>query len=147
MLLPAGLWAHFGLTPEEGQQIRNRGGYSPVLNGVAVGFSASAQCLAAVSAQQSRSDPWEGRETAWLTLLQSCPGHCKNKQGSAVEQKHCSGCPGRRQHSTSTAFMAGQGERTHLPAAHLCCQQMLLVQLMGEADLSIPTLTLEDNAV
>lgn len=78
MLLPAGLWAHFGLTPEERQQIRKRGGYSPVLNGVALGFSALAQCLAMVSAQLSRSDPWEGRETAWLTLLQSCPRHCRN---------------------------------------------------------------------
>lgn len=91
VLLPAGLWAHFGLTPEEGQQVRNRGGYSPVLNGVAPGFSALAQCLAMVSAQLSRSDPWERRETAWLTLLQSCPRHCRNKWGSAVGQKHCSG--------------------------------------------------------
>ena len=36
--------------PKTRAQIRSRGGYSLVLNGVAVGFSASAQCLAVVSA-------------------------------------------------------------------------------------------------
>lgn len=122
-------------------------GCSPVLSGIALVFSALAQCLAMVSAQLSRSNPWEGRETAWLTWLQSCPRHCKNKWGSAVEQKHCSECPGRRQHSTSTAFLAGQVERTHLPAAHLCCWQMLTIKLMGEANLSLSTRAHGDNTI
>lgn len=92
-----------------------------VLNGVAVGFPASARSLAVASAALSRSGPWEGREAARLLQLQSCPRHRKNKRRGAVEQERCSGCPGRRQHSTSAAFLAGQDERAPLPTACLCC--------------------------
>lgn len=105
--------------PKTRAQLRSRGGYSLVLHGVAVGFSASAQSSAVASAALSRSGPWEGRLLGFCSCSQSCPRHHKNKQ-SAVEQERCSGCPGRRQHHTSAAFLAGQDERAPLPAASLC---------------------------
>lgn len=57
VLLPAGLTGSFWPDHKTSAEI-SRGGYSLVLNGVAVGFSALAQRLAAVSEVQSRSGLW-----------------------------------------------------------------------------------------
>lgn len=110
--LASRLMGSFWPDPKTGAQIRSRGGYSLVLNGVAVGFCASAQCLAVVSAALSRSGPWEGRESAGLLQPQSCSRHRRPKWRGAVEQESCSGCPGKRQHSTSAAFFGWTGRES-----------------------------------
>lgn len=58
VLLPAGFTGSFWPDHKTSAEIRSRGGYSLVLNGVAVDFSALAQCLAVVSEVQSRSGLW-----------------------------------------------------------------------------------------